>query len=332
MTGLEPGVGIAENYRRFARVEAAGRSPAYERLALAVADDPVVLGFLLTLPALKRQPNLLFAAASFLLGTAPGTGTLRRLVTESPAQLTSVMLARRTQTNEAARCATLLPALAGLPEPLALLEVGAAAGLTLQVDRYSYDYGGHRVAGTDPQAPTLWCDPRGSVPLPARVPEVCWRAGLDLNPLDAGADDDVRWLTCLLWPGESGRAERLSAALATARRHRVPVYQGDLLDDLERVATQAPAAATLVVYHSAVLGYVAEARRRAFGAAVRALGAVWLSNEGPEVVAGVTPPAVSEAPGGDGEAGRQGGFLLVRDGTHPLARTNPHGMWLEWLA
>jgi hypothetical protein len=39
------------------------------------------------------------------------------------------MLARRTQTNEAARCATLLPTLAALPQPLALIEVGASAGL-----------------------------------------------------------------------------------------------------------------------------------------------------------------------------------------------------------
>ena len=67
------------------------------------------------------------------------------------------MLARRTQTNEPARCATLLPALAQLPPPLALIEVGASAGLTLLVDRYSYDYAGHRIAGRDPQAPVLRC-------------------------------------------------------------------------------------------------------------------------------------------------------------------------------
>jgi hypothetical protein len=66
MAGAESGLGIADNYRRFAEREAAGRSPAYERLALAVADDELILGFLDGLP--KRQPNLLFAAARLVLG------------------------------------------------------------------------------------------------------------------------------------------------------------------------------------------------------------------------------------------------------------------------
>ena len=58
--------------RRFARREAAGRPAAYESLALAVADDGVNLGFLASLPAGKRQPNLLFAAARYLLDARPG--------------------------------------------------------------------------------------------------------------------------------------------------------------------------------------------------------------------------------------------------------------------
>ena len=60
------------------------------------------------------------------------------------------MRARRTQTNEPARCAVLLPLLAQLPQPLALVDVGASAGLTMLFDRYSYDYAGHRLAGRRP--------------------------------------------------------------------------------------------------------------------------------------------------------------------------------------
>ena len=175
----------AENYRRFARLEAAERSPAYEQLALAVAGDSAILAFLQDLPPAKRQPNLLFAAARWILGSPAAIGSLRSLVTGRPGELAAVMAARRTQTNEAARCAVLLPALALLPGPLALLEVGASAGLTLLIDRYSYDYEGRLVAGADQQAPVLYCRPGGPVPLPSRIPEVAWRAGLDLNPLDA---------------------------------------------------------------------------------------------------------------------------------------------------
>jgi CYTH domain-containing protein len=279
MAGLDPAVAIAENYRRFARLEAAGRSPAYERLTLEVAGDRQLLGFLESLPAGKRQPNLFFAAARYLLGVPPDASSLRGLVSRRPQELTAVMAARRTQTNEAARCAIMMPALAALPGPLALIEVGAAAGLTLLVDRYSYDYAGHIVAGADPQAAVLRCQPTGAIPLPACVPEVEWRAGLDLNPLDTDDPGDVEWLRCLLWPGEADRAERLSAAIETARRQRPVVHRGDLVDDLASLAEQAPAGATLVIYHSAVLAYVDRAKRAAFAELVSRLAAVWLSYE-----------------------------------------------------
>ena len=312
---------LAGNYRTFARIEAHGKSPRYEQLAYAVADDSLVLAFLSGLPSPKQQPNLLFAAARYLLGRPADIGSLRTLVRERGDELTRVMLARRTQTNEPARCAMLLPALAMIGGPLALLEVGASAGLTLLADRYSYDYGGHRVDGTDPMAPTISCDARGPVPLPGKMPRIVWRAGLDLNPLDVTSEDDVRWLECLLWPGETGRAERLAGAVATARRDPPALHRGDLLTDVSSLARLAPRDATLVIYHSAVLAYVDEAGRREFAAVVADLGAAWLSNEAPGVIPGVTVPS------------RDGGlgFVLVRDGASALAVTDPHGAWLHWL-
>src|SRR3984957_1261235 len=216
MGGHDLSASTAENYRTFA-AEARDRSPRYEELALAVAADPAILGFLGTLPARQRQPNLLFAAARLLGAEPPDRAGLRALVSQRGAELSAVLMTRRTQTNEPARCATLLPALAALPGPLALIEVGASAGLTLLFDRYSYDYDGYRIARCEPGAPTLRCAVRGPVPLPARVPDISWRAGLDLNPLDVTCEDDVRWLSCLVWPGESDRQDRLAAAIATAR-------------------------------------------------------------------------------------------------------------------
>ena len=178
---------VVRTYQAFARLEARGRSPAYEALAEAAAADAGIVGFVAALPAAKRQPNLLFAAARYLLGVPADIASLRALVRESPGELTEVMLTRRTQTNEPARCAVLLPALAQLPEPLALVDVGASAGLTMLFDRYSYDYAGHRLAGADPDAPTLRCRPEGQVPLPDRIPAIAWRTGLDLNPLTSPA-------------------------------------------------------------------------------------------------------------------------------------------------
>jgi hypothetical protein len=319
MHGHDLGLSAAENYRAFAE-EARGRSPAYESLAASVAEDTGILRFLATLPPQKRQPNLLFAAARYLLGTPADIGQLRALVSRNRAELAAVMLARRTQTNEPARCATLLPALAQLPPPLALIEVGASAGLTLLFDRYSYDYAGHRIAGCDPMAPTLRCEPRGPVPIPPRIPEITWRAGLDLNPLDVTDDDDVRWLSCLLWPGEGDREERLAAAIAAARREPPVIHRGDLLTDLPALAAQAPAGATLVIYHSAVLAYLPPDDRRRFAATARRLPAVWLSNEGPGVVPDQPIPPCQGTP-----------FVLARGGDTPLAIADSHGAWLRWL-
>lgn len=311
----------AENYRAFAR-EAAGRSPGYERLATEAADDPGLLDFLASLPRAKRQPNLLFAAACYLLGEPADIAALRTLVADRGDELRTVMLARRTQTNEAARCATLVPLLARLPQPLALLEVGASAGLTLLPDRYSYDYAGHRVEGTDAGAPVIACEPRGPVPLPDRVPDVAWRAGLDLNPLDVTRDHDMRWLECLIWPDEADRRVRLRLAVETARRDPPPVHRGDLVTDVPALARRAPRGATLVIFHSAVLAYVAPARREEFGRTVRSLDAVWIANEAPGVVADIAsvPKPYPE-----------GSFALTRDGGTPIALTDGHGTWLQWL-
>jgi hypothetical protein len=319
ISGHDVTAGTAARYLGFAD-EARGRSPQYEELAIAVAGDPLTLRFLGSLPAAKRQPNLLFAAATYLLGEAPELGPLRRLINDRGGELARTVLTRRTQTNEPARCATLLPALAQLPQPLALIEIGASAGLTLLPDRYSYDYGDCHLFGTDQNAPVFTCRTLGPVPLPAQVPDVSWRAGLDLNPLDVMDDDDVRWLECLLWPGETGRPERLAAAIETARRNPPRIHRGDLLTDLPALAGEAPSGATLVVYHSAVLAYVAAEQRGQVAATIRALNASWLSNEGPDVLTGIAVPERHDEK-----------FVLVRDGTRAVAFTDAHGTWIDWL-
>jgi hypothetical protein len=313
--------GVVQDYRDFGRLEARGRSAAYEALAEAVAGDEVIVTFVASLPPEKRQPNLLFAAARYLLGVPPDIRQMRELVSRSPAGLTEVMLARRTQTNEPARCAVLLPALAQLPQPLALIEPGASAGLTLLPDHYSYDYAGHGLAGRDPDAPILRCEPRGPVPLPDAVPEIAWRAGLDLNPLDVTSEEDMRWLSCLVWPGEGDRAARLQAAIATARRDPPAVHRGDMLTGLPALAAQAPAGATLVVFHTSVLCYLAADRREEFAGIVAGLGAVWLTSEAPGVV-----PGTAGLCGPDGDAQH----MVARDG-QPLGFADSHGTWLRWL-
>ena len=316
-------VRLARRYRTFAADEAEGVSPRYERLARDIADSADVLRFLCRLPASRRQPNLLLGAATLMAGRPPDIGLLTEMVTGRAAKLRAIMLSRTTQTNEPARCAVLLPLLAALPQPLALIEVGASAGLCLLPDRYGYDWGHARIAPVSPDAPVLRCAVTGPVSLPATLPRVVWRAGLDLNPLDAASTEDTAWLEALIWPEQDDRRRNLRAALAVARREPPRVVRGDLLGDLVPLIAEAPADATLVIFHTAVLGYVnpGEARQR-FVDTVRQSRAVWISNELPSVF----PDIAARAPA----AASRGRFLLAVDG-EPRAWTGPHGQSLDWL-
>jgi len=314
---------LAARYRRFAEIEARGRSPLYATIASGVAADPFALEFLGTLPGEKQQPNLLLAAVRHVCGSAEDWPQFRTMLRDNAPAVAAVMLARRTQTNEPARCATLLPALARLPQPLALLEVGASAGLCLLPDRYGYDYGRRRIAAPSADAPVFACEANAATPLPATLPRIVWRMGLDLAPIDVTDDVQTEWLETLVWPGQDNRLQHLRGAIAVARRDAPRIMRGDLLTDLAEYARAAPADATLVVYHSAVLAYVADAHaRESFARTVRDLGAVWISNEAP----GVWPSIRDRV----SRRGPSGAFLLAVNG-RPMAWTDAHGAWIEWI-
>jgi hypothetical protein len=254
MLGHDPTATTAENYRRFATLEARGTSPLYERICMGVSADRALLGFLAELPSRCRQPNLLLGVVRYAFGVQPDYGAFRATVLGNRERTAELLLRRRTQTNEPGRCAAMLPILAGLPQPLALLEVGASAGLCLLPDRYGYRYDDHVVEGGPPViACRLVGD--GRPPLPHAVPEVAWRRGIDVAPLDVRDDDDVRWLEALVWPGQTARERHLREALQVAREDPPPIVRGDLTEILEDVAAEAPSDATLVVFHTAVLGY-----------------------------------------------------------------------------
>lgn len=200
---------VIEEYRDFATY-AAGDSPCFEEWALRVAGDEEVLAWLGTLPPIKRQPNLVFAAARWHGAPAPGPyDGLRRVLLEHEAEVRATVMARATQTNEAGRLATLAPVLGLLEGPLALVEVGASAGLCLFPDRYDYDWppvGRLRGSG----GPLLTARATGPLPVPSAHPDVAWRGGVDLNPLDVTDDDATAWLENLVWPEQDERRDRKS--------------------------------------------------------------------------------------------------------------------------
>src|SRR5215207_6447213 len=192
-------------YRHFGQVDAPGSSDCYAEWALSIADDQELIARIDQWPHDKRQPILMLAAARFLgVGIIPYR-EFRKFLDSHWDEISRIVLTRATQTNEAGRCATLLPSLAAIEaaegKPLALLEVGASAGLGLYPDRYGYEYDdGGRVTRLVPEAasplevsqnratdhlpkppdllapPVLRCTVTGPVPLPERLPQVAWRA------------------------------------------------------------------------------------------------------------------------------------------------------------
>lgn len=359
-TGSATESDTAQWYRHFGTVDAPGSSPCYAAWTVGIAGDAELIRRIDRWPHNKRQPLLILAAARFLGAQVSPYRDFRIFLEEHWAQVSDIVLSRATQTNEAGRCATLLPSLAQISavedRPLALIEVGASAGLALFPDRYGYEFvragddGDAAEAGTDPAAaaearttrllpagaapgtyPVLRCVTSGPVPLPAEVPRVVWRAGIDLNPLDVRNPDDVAWLEALVWPEQEFRLERLRQAIAIAQERPPLLVAGDLNEQLVDLAGRAPADAALVVFHSAVMAYLDAAGRSRFRLTMADLaaerGCRWLSNEGHTVLAQADGSNV--VPEMD-DARLRGRFLLLQDG-EPAAITGPHGQSLEWL-
>jgi hypothetical protein len=170
----------------------------------------------------------------------------------------------------------------------------------------------------------IGCAITGPVPVPSAVPEVSWRAGIDLHPLDVTDASQMRWLDALVWPEHDARRRRLAAATEVARSDPPRIVAGDLNDQVAGVAAQAPADATLVVFHSSVLGYLDEVDRARFAATVGGLPGHWVSNDVPDVLArdgGPLPPTP--------DPGRMWNVLGL-DG-QAVAYSAPHGQSLHWF-
>ncbi|MCZ1012773.1 DUF2332 domain-containing protein [Streptomyces noursei] len=199
--------------------------------------------------------------------------------------MSSLIPSRLTQTNESARCAILQPVLAALPQPLALIEVGASAGLCLYPDRYRYRYrcDQSKAFGPADSPVVLPCRTTGPVPIPRQLPDVVWRTGGDLNPLDPSDPEVASWLESLVWPEQTERLQRLRGALDVARAEPAHVVRGDLNEAVSTLVTQAPKGATPVVFHSAVLANLSPAARAQFARTMQHLPYRWISNEAPSV-------------------------------------------------
>ena len=246
--------GVADEIRGWLR--AAGDSAIYSRLATAAIDDGPMLDLVARIENVPPM-NLLFGAVQLLRGgPLPDLpyAQFREFALDNAERIVEIGATRRTQTNEARRCAVILPfvaqAVAGLGDgPVHAIDIGASAGLNLCLDRFAYDYGGTRI-GNGPL--TLACENRGRFPLPDGVPTFATRTGLDLAPVDVEDADAVAWLEALVWPEHMERLERLRAAIAIRRETPVSMVAGDALETLPRVVRDLPPGPVLL-FHTIAL-------------------------------------------------------------------------------
>jgi hypothetical protein len=340
--------GCAALFAEFART-ASRRAPLYQRLAAGIAVDPALAGLLLHAPPAQRQPVLLFACVHELLLvdgddqlaafypnlTAPAdTGdpmpALRAFCATHHDELVSLLATRSTQTNEVGRCALLLPAFGVVAEeigPLSHLDVGASAGLNLLLDRWHYRYEpGGDVGGPAPV--DLVCGTRGKFAIPASMPVVVERCGLDRKPVDVDDPGARRWLEACVWPDQPDRFDRLRAASRVAATARLDIRTGDAVRDT--AALVMAAAAHPVVTNTSVLNYLSPDERRAYLDALEHCGRQrdlsWVFAESPVLVPELPVPR---------EQLPTTSLMLVRwrDGRRTvrhLAQCHPHGYWLHW--
>ncbi|ROP56629.1 MULTISPECIES: DUF2332 domain-containing protein [unclassified Rathayibacter] len=321
---MEP---TADRYRR-AAVELAQTSELQVEWALAVAGDGALLALIDELPPAHRQPSLLFSVARLLGAPAVDGAAFAEWLRREWPRVAPVAAERLTQTNEALRCAPLVAALERITEPgepVALIEIGASAGLCLAPERYSYVFtGAQGTTRLGRGEPVLECAVTGGA-APSRLPVVAWRRGLDLRPLDVGSAEDRAWLEALLPPDRPERTERLRAAVATLREDPPAIVAGDAAEALPEVLAAVPRGLRTVVVSLGTLVYLPWAARERVLATVAESGASLVTLEAEALLPSLRERTASLT------APERTPFLLAADGV-PLAFAAPHGGRLSWLS
>jgi hypothetical protein len=329
----------------------------YSRLNSALADaaavDPSLLRRLLECPPHAHDPNMLLAAVHYLvlagsdhpLSAVYRSGELphdiesvfRDFCLFHWDELASLLTHRRIQTNECGRCTALIfgvsAAATCLGDPVALVDAGASAGLNLYLDEYLLDFGPLGTIGPASSPVRIRSEVRGPVRrVPARLPAIAARAGIDRDPVDITDPDNVRWLLACVWPW-TGRHERTAAAIEMVAARPSLVRAGDMVTDLAPVIDSLGNLPTVVVT-SWAYSYLTPDQRNDFEAQLTAAACTrpvaWVCADGLHVAERFDPPGAPPA----GELTPSVLGLAVFDASggvdaRALAYVQPHGRWVE---
>ncbi len=346
---------IAQVYRHFAELDAVGKSPLYEHVAVALSESEEARRAIATAPKPKQHPTVILAALYdlALAGRAPALAaaygaadgdaaavaavdTLVRM-TDS---VVAIAVRHETRTNETGHCAVLYPAIAEATrrvgaKSVGLIDVGCSAGLNLNVDRVGITYSNGQFLGDPSSLVQMSSSIVGDRLLPTRsIPEVVVRLGVDVDPLDVTDADDTRWLRACLGPDQSERVTSLETEMALAATAPPRLLQGDALEVVPDALAGVPADALPVVTTTWTLSQLPLASRLRFlhrlDEAASTRSVAWVSVEG----VGVAPTIPTL---GDRRAsGHSIIGLAVFDRSHvraeAIGRCWSKGRFLAWLA
>ena len=264
----------------------------------------------------------------------PSDATLDAAINEAwRSQQASLRAALRLppQTNEVQRSAALLPGLlhvvAHTGLPLALLEIGASAGLNLWCDHYQHDHGLWAWTQAGP-ALVLRSEWQGPPPPLSAALHIASRAACDAHPVDLEDPRQARRLASFIWADQADRLQRLRLALQVASaamaRTGVRVQTAGAADFLPLQLKQRRPGRALVLMHSVVWQYIGAAEQADIDAQMQAAGSQANANA-PLAWLRFEPPQPDQPV--------QLRCRIWPDGSdHLLARCHPHGSHIEWLA
>lgn len=224
---------------------------------------------------------------------------------------------------EVGRVACLMPGIARVAamagEPLSIIELDAGAGFNLLCDHYGYDYGRAGDLGPDEPLLSLECESQGSKlpPLPAGMPRIGARIGIDEDPIDLADTSQRARLEAAVGAADEARRALLGRAIEVALHHRPRLVAGDALGLLPGLLQQNSGPLCLV--HCMSLQRWPADRREALqrclteASADRVLHRLGLEMEGEDCCLD---------------------HLIYDRGaesTRRLARCEPHGAWIRWV-
>lgn len=163
------------------------------------------------------------------------------------------------QTNETGRAAALLPGLLEISRlsqmPIHLCEIGASAGLNMQLDQFHYTYD-HIELG-DPASPVK-LEPivKGKLPNLSGNLNITSRIGCDISPLNILDPQEQLRLRAYIWPDQPYRTKRIEGAINLAVKSPPKLVKQDAAKFVEQQLSGRVPNTAFVVMHSVVWQYL----------------------------------------------------------------------------